>query len=201
MDCDMFILSITGTSRTSLLAIALLCLISQMLHSAELETPEYRELDWVELLPAEDLEALMNPPDWLNDIDDSSALDDPALFDSRDEESEVDARYRRALQSGAVREELAEQKVRLPGYVVPLAFDDQRRVIEFFLVPYMGACLHLPPPPPNQIVYVNYESGLTMESLWDPFWVEGELMIKNVSNYIGESAYAINADKMEMYEF
>ncbi|MDP2347284.1 MAG: DUF3299 domain-containing protein [Gammaproteobacteria bacterium] len=184
-----------------LIAMAVVLLLSAVAWSAEPETPEYRELDWVELIPDDDLQALLNPPQWLFDIEDGSSLDDPSMFESREQANEQDARYRQALQSSAVRGELAGTKVRVPGYIVPLAYDDQRRVIEFFLVPYMGACLHLPPPPPNQLIHVNYELGLEMDSLWEPYWVEGELQIKSVSNFTGESAYAIQPTKLEIYQF
>lgn len=189
------------TQRVTIFALTIFGLLALVAQAAEPEAPEYRELDWLELIPRDDLDALMNPPAWLYDIDDGSALDDASLFSSREEDNQADARYRQALQSSAVRGELADLKVRIPGYIVPLAFDDKRRVIEFFLVPYMGACLHLPPPPPNQIIYANYEIGLEMDSLWDPYWVEGELKIKNVSNLVGESAYAISVTKLETYEF
>ncbi len=165
------------------------------------EATEYRVVEWVELIPDEDLAALLLPPQWLLEIDDGSSLDDPALFGSREQESDADKRYRQALQSTAVRGELADQKVRIPGFIVPLTYDGQQRVIEFFLVPYMGACLHLPPPPPNQIIHVDYEMGLALDSLWEPYWVEGVLEIKTVSHFLGEAAYAINARKLELYEY
>ncbi len=165
------------------------------------EATEYRVVEWVELIPDEDLAALLLPPQWLLEIDDGSSLDDPALFGSREQESDADKRYLQALQSTAVRGELADQKVRIPGFIVPLTYDGQQRVIEFFLVPYMGACLHLPPPPPNQIIHVDYEMGLALDSLWEPYWVEGVLEIKTVSHFLGEAAYAINARKLELYEY
>ena len=197
----MFFFPAKGATRNRLLSIVLLCAIAPVLPAAEPETSEYRELEWPELLPAKDLEALMSPPDWINEIDDGSSLDDPDLFASRSQDSLNDSQYQQALRSVTVREELAGQKVRLPGYIVPLAFDDQHRVIEFFLVPYMGACLHMPPPPPNQIIYANYEVGIELESLWVPYWIEGELIIKNVNNYVADSAYAINLSNVEEYKF
>lgn len=162
---------------------------------------EYVELDWVALIPDDDLQALLNPPDWLAEIEDGSDLDDTSLLSSRTEMDDRDSRYRQALESSAVRGELADKKIRLPGYVVPLAFDDRRRVIEFFLVPYMGACLHLPPPPPNQLVHVTYELGLELDSLYTPYWIEGDLLIKSTSNAIAQAAYAIKVHKVEVYEF
>lgn len=169
--------------------------------TSDTTAPVYHEIDWVELIPQDDLDALMNPPGWLIEIEDGSSADDPRLLENRKQESEADARYRQALQSSAVRGDMAGRNIRLPGYVVPLTFDDEKRVIEFFLVPYMGACLHLPPPPPNQIVHITYEAGLAMDSLWDPYWIEGQLQLKEVSNFMGEAAYGIDVHNIEIYRF
>lgn len=70
-----------------------------------------------------------------------------------------------------------QQQVRLAGYVVPLTIDANSRVIDFLLVPYLGACIHVPPPPSNQIIYVDAEQGLPLDELWEPFWVEGRLQV------------------------
>ncbi len=72
----------------------------------------------------------------------------------------------------SVNPELDGQAIRIPGFVVPLDSEGEL-VKEFLLVPYFGACLHYPPPPPNQIVYVRYKQGLQLEDLWQPVWVEG----------------------------
>ncbi len=68
-----------------------------------------------------------------------------------------------ARQTGsiAVNTKLSETKVKIPGFVVPLVVNDNGVVSEFFLVPYFGACIHVPPPPPNQIVYVKLAGGGT----------------------------------------
>ena len=52
---------------------------------------------------------------------------------------------------GGIVEEYNGKQVKLPGFVVPLEYSDKGRVKEFLLVPYFGACIHYPPPPPNQI--------------------------------------------------
>ncbi|MDM1695723.1 DUF3299 domain-containing protein [Thiopseudomonas alkaliphila] len=70
-----------------------------------------------------------------------------------------------------------QQQVRLAGYVVPLTIDANSRVIDFLLVPYLRACIHVPPPPSNQIIYVDAEQGLPLDELWEPFWVEGQLQV------------------------
>ena len=36
--------------------------------------------------------------------------------------------------------------VKIPGYLIPLHYE-AREIKEFMLVPYIGACIHVPPPP------------------------------------------------------
>ncbi|MGY5451272.1 DUF3299 domain-containing protein [Agarivorans sp. MS3-6] len=74
----------------------------------------------------------------------------------------------------SVNQDLDGTPIRIPGFIVPLDSEGEL-VTEFLLVPYFGACLHYPPPPPNQIVYVTYKQGLQLEDLWEPIWVEGTI--------------------------
>ena len=69
------------------------------------------------------------------------------------------------------------QTVRLPGYLLPLEFSG-KRVTEFLLVPWVGACIHTPPPPPNQIVYVKTSKPFDMAGVFQPIWVTGQLAAK-----------------------
>ena len=64
--------------------------------------------------------------------------------------------------------------VRMPGYALPLDFEG-RSVTEFMLVPYVGACIHVPPPPPNQIVLAQLQSPYEVTDLYDPVWITGRL--------------------------
>jgi len=75
---------------------------------------------------------------------------------------------------GTVVETLDGQHVRMPGYVLPLEFDGEK-VTEFLLVPFVGACIHVPPPPPNQIVHVFHPQGFENQGLFTPVWVEGTI--------------------------
>ena len=67
--------------------------------------------------------------------------------------------------------------VRLAGYVLPLEFSGSG-VNEFLLVPYIGACIHVPPPPPNQIVYVRLNQTMNVDDSYIPVWVTGKMTIK-----------------------
>lgn len=66
------------------------------------------------------------------------------------------------------------QTIRMPGYVLPLEFDGTEAV-EFLLVPFVGACIHVPPPPPNQMVHVNFKPGFVSEGLYTPVYVTGRI--------------------------
>ncbi len=76
----------------------------------------------------------------------------------------------------------------------------QGRVTEFFLVPYPGACIHVPPPPPNQIVLVRYPQGLKLTDIYTPLWVSGTLKIEQVSNDLADAAYAIDKARVKVVE-
>ena len=91
------------------------------------------------------------------------------------------------------------QKVRIPGFIVPLEFDDEELVIQFFFVPFFGACLHLPPPPPNQIILVDFPTGIPIETLYTPFWISGKLNTKLVEKNIATAAYSMRMDVYEVY--
>ena len=72
-----------------------------------------------------------------------------------------------------MREDLNGQQVRMPGYVLPLEFSGTK-ITEFLLVPWVGACIHTSPPPPNQIVNVKFDGGIEIKGQFAPMWVTGE---------------------------
>jgi len=77
-------------------------------------------------------------------------------------------------------EALDGRTVRIPGYLLPLDFDGSA-VSEFLLVPYVGACIHVPPPPPNQIVHVDLDQTYATSGLYSAVWVTGEISAENSS--------------------
>lgn len=95
--------------------------------------------------------------------------------------------------------DLDGQFIRLPGFIVPLEFDGKETVTSFLLVPYYGACIHTPPPPPNQIVFVTGEVPIDIDDLWQAFWIEGELSTKTVMNDIGNAAYSVELTGIEPF--
>ena len=75
--------------------------------------------------------------------------------------------------------ELDGEQVRMPGFALPLEYSD-KKITEFLLVPWVGACIHTPPPPPNQIVYVKIPGGFNSGGQFEPVWVNGELGVQSV---------------------
>jgi len=93
------------------------------------------------------------------------------------------------------------EKIRIPGYVVPLDFSAKSEHTEFLLVPYFGACLHTPPPPPNQIVFVKADPAAKIPNIYDPVWLEGTMKTGKFSSELGNSAYELSLSKLEPYEY
>jgi hypothetical protein len=107
----------------------------------------------------------------------------------------------RRLQAGsggepAVVTELDGKRVRIGGYVVPLDFE-AATIKEFLLVPFVGACIHVPPPPPNQIIYVKTAKGFDVAGSFDPVYVTGTLKVASQYTGLAETGYTIDADKVE----
>lgn len=107
----------------------------------------------------------------------------------------------RRLQPGssaapAVVSDLDGKKIRIGGYVVPLDFE-ATTVKEFLLVPYVGACIHVPPPPPNQIIYVKTAKGFDVAGSFDPVYVTGTIKTASAFTGLAETGYTMDADKVE----
>ncbi len=139
---------------------------------------EVRELEWLELMPEEEFNS------WLEESEqvDHSGFGSPEPF-----------------QSFRTMPELDGLEARIPGFVVPIETDGEGNLKEFFLVPYFGACIHVPPPPANQIIYGRLEEPIPMVNIWDAFWMEGTLNIEDISNDTAASAYTMDVTKLELY--
>lgn len=88
--------------------------------------------------------------------------------------------------------------VRIPGFMVALEMDGQD-ASEFLLVPAAGLCIHVPPPPPNQTVFVKMESGEKAPFSWEPVWVTGYFEIRASKNHYNSAAYYMLGEKVEDY--
>ena len=155
-------------------------------------------LEWDDLIPQDDLNALLNPPGYIDDIEDGGFEDDIGSEIKNFLDIASNDRYQQALVSTNIIKDLNGRAVRIPGFVVPVEFDEEI-ITEFFLVPYFGACIHSPPPPPNQIIYVQAAKGLKLETLYDPFWISGKLSTTLVENFMATAAYSLEMASYEAY--
>ena len=185
-----------------LLAVPALILLLATTAAAE----SYQTLDWTDLLPPEDLQALLSGPEIVHDTPEQP-VSGPLSADRRlaDQvrgaiEDANRSPFERALVSTNIRPEYHNKRVRIPGFIVPLEFSDDLVVSEFFLVPYYGACIHVPPPPPNQIIHVKAAKGVKLDALYTPFWVLGTLHNESVKNDMAHAAYSLSAKEIVLYE-
>ena len=118
---------------------------------------------------------------------------------------EITAKREHAME--AANAALNTQRVRLAGYVLPLEMSGQK-ITEFLLVPYVGACIHEPVPPANQIVRVKFERGFEVDGQFTPVWVQGKMITQIVNSQLFlmdgsssiSSSYTLEADAIEVYK-
>jgi len=160
-----------------------------LLVTAPLWAKEPRTLEWSQLIPtgAPMIQPQMAPLHDLSQLSDALAAESapPAHQQSP---------------NAPVVKALDGEQVKLPGYIVPLEVSEEGRTTEFLLVPYYGACIHVPPPPSNQIVHIVSEMGVRVEDLYQPYWIEGRMQVKNISSELADAGYQMDAEKIYAYE-
>jgi hypothetical protein len=138
----------------------------------------YKDLEWLDLMPKDEVEALQKAQ---------------GLPVNHDAKGEQEGSY--ATVPG-----VNNTKIRLAGYVVPVEQNDDGQLTEFFFVPYFGACIHVPPPPPNNIVYVKMAKPIPAADMFNAYWLEGTIKTERLSNDIAATAYVMTGDTLKLYE-
>jgi hypothetical protein len=149
-----------------------------------------RTITWGDLVPPDyDMEGLLKR--YVEDVSDM-AEDDPRAQSLRQE-------MMKAFANAPVVPALNGQVVRLPGFPVPL--DGDPRVLKsFLLVPYFGACIHVPPPPPNQIVHVMSDKPVKpVGSIADPIWVTGTMSVQSTRTELADVGYTMKLRELRRY--
>ena len=166
-----------------------LLLVLSLLVSPLLWAGAPRDLTWVEMIPAD------APPEVPNmkPLHDLSQMSDALSAESA-------PAAKQELPDAPVVKSLDGQSVRLPGYIVPLEVNEEGRTTDFLLVPYFGACIHVPPPPSNQIVHVTSELGVKLDELYQPYWIEGAMQVKPSTSELADAGYQMAAQKIYVYE-
>ncbi|NLY58265.1 MAG: DUF3299 domain-containing protein [Gammaproteobacteria bacterium] len=170
-----------------LLVLILSCWLVQPLAAAP------QTVDWLDLLPEEDYQAMLDMPEIGHDWGEEA----PGDFTSNLRNDDRD--LPEVMYSTRVVEAMDGQQVQIGGYPVPLETDEQGRYISFFLVPWPGACIHVPPPPPNQIILVDYPAGFAIDDIYQPLWLNGLLQVDQTSNELADASYRMRAEQVEPY--
>jgi len=89
--------------------------------------------------------------------------------------------------------------VRLPGFIVPLKLGAEG-VTEFILAPFVGACIHVPPPPANQLVFVTSDVPFESAGLFEPVHVTGMFGAAATGTQLAQIGYAISAESIVPFE-
>lgn len=154
------------------------------------QSADYAGIDWEDLIPAG------------SSINDLYAIFEDRLQTVETGSAEAEELYNEVLgqyDPGTVNPDLEGQQIRLEGFVAPLTYDGDR-VTEFLLVPNFGACIHVPPPPPNQTIMVALDTeGLTIDETYGAIWVEGVLAIDAATTDLAEASYTITNASTGVY--
>jgi hypothetical protein len=151
-------------------------------------TATYREAAWEELVPK----------DW-DPVKDLRKLDFSQLDDADPRASRALDRMREIWDQAPVNRALDGAAIKLPGFVVPLE-QTKSGLREFLLVPYFGACIHVPPPPANQIIHVFAAKPVKGVHAMTAVWVSGILKSERKNSAMGMSGYRMEAKVVERYE-
>lgn len=166
---------------------------NNQLSPTELDINAPREIDWPDLLPvAFSIDAVLDK--YL-----------PLLEPFADDDPQADEIYQQMMDeinNAPVNHEIEQQHVKIPGFIAPLVIKDGK-ISQFLLVPYFGACIHVPPPPMNQIVLVKPAIGqeIKLEHAYFPLWVTGILQVEQQDTDIGSAGYKIESALIELYEY
>ena len=98
-------------------------------------------------------------------------------------------------------EGLDQTLIRIPGYTVPFDFSPDADITEFLLVPYFGACLHAPPPPPNQTIFVETATPIKLADLAQAVWIEGTISAQRQDTALAGAAYTVQMHDIEEFQY
>lgn len=86
-----------------------------------------------------------------------------------------------------------KSEVSLKGFMMPIDYDS-KAVSEFLFMPYIPSCMHVPPPPANQLIFVKMKKGVSVVPSFAPVEIVGKLFLEE--NKELESSYKIEGIKL-----
>lgn len=154
---------------------------------------EYQEIAWEDLeLPGQGLAEIMQKyQPQIDAIPEGDPAED-ALLEAMQAE----------MNAAPTNPALNGKKIKILGFISPLEVDEAKGVVkEFLLVPYFGACIHVPPPPLNQTLLVKPREGksIGLERMYEPVWVAGTINAQQIHTDLAEAGYQITDAQVEIF--
>lgn len=147
-----------------------------------LAKPDVIALDWGDLVPDPDFALLMK------DLRELGVINHGELSSGFEQEK-----------AEAVTQKFNGSVVRIPGFVVPLDLTGQG-ITMFILAPFVGACIHVPPPPANQLILVTTETPYEYDGLFDPVEVTGIFDTASASTPLADIGYIMTAQEIAPFD-
>lgn len=149
----------------------------------------YRPMDWDVLIPK----------DW-EPLRDFKSLNFNGMSDSDPRAIAALRKLQKAWKNAPLNPAIQNEKIVISGFIVPLDSSDSSTIEEFLLVPYFGACIHVPPPPSNQVIHVVPAQPLKGFQMMDPVTVTGDLSPSRIDTPYGSAGYEMQAKTVAPYE-
>lgn len=161
---------------------------------------KYKKIEWEELIPKDwDAEKIIDKIFKGIKIEDISEDEEFSGDDKKIDKAIKE--LRKVLDNAPVKDSMNGKYIKIVGYIAPLEYTESRTIKEFFLVPYFGGCIHSPPPPANQIIYVKSKNGIDLDLMQETVIVSGKLEIKRVPKKdMGVAGYFMQLDNIEIYK-
>ncbi|MDR2694779.1 MAG: DUF3299 domain-containing protein [Deltaproteobacteria bacterium] len=138
------------------------------------------------------------PPNW-NPAELFAGLNFDKLDDNDPRVDKAMKKLMKMWDEAPVKQALQGKSITISGYVASLDFTGKSALKEFLLVPYFGACIHVPPPPANQIIHVTLTTARKGIRSMDQVTVSGRLAVTKTETEMGRSGYSMKADTVEPY--
>lgn len=149
----------------------------------------YPEMDWEKLIP----------PNW-EPLKGFKSLNFSGMSDNDPRAIAALRKLQKAWKNAPLNPAIQQEKITISGFIVPLDSSDSTTIEEFLLVPYFGACIHVPPPPSNQVIHVVPEKPLKGFQIMDPVTVQGVLAPSHIDTPLGSAGYQMSGKSVTPYE-
>ncbi len=157
--------------------------------SSSAQGSAYPEMDWEKLIP----------PNW-EPLKDFKSLNFSGMSDNDPRAIAALRKLQKAWKNAPLNPAIQQEKITISGFIVPLDSSDSTTIEEFLLVPYFGACIHVPPPPSNQVIHVVPEKPLKGFQIMDPVTVQGVLAPSHIDTPLGSAGYQMSGKSVTPYE-